>query len=229
MITDRDISILRFINQFGFSSTTIVRNTFFKNLKNENAERVTRRRFQLLHERGLLKRQTHPDFYERFYSLTEKGSFEIESRGFESIKSLDHINWPEFHHDLEVQKTYLRFRNLGYTKFYSERKAREETPFGELIPDLIMFKSDNHAVMVEVEMTRKTFKRMEEKMKEYLSSPHFGTLLYICKTEGIVTAISKTAKKFDEMNGRFHAITLAEFLSENSNDFIHSIMQGKIC
>ena len=229
MITDRDISILRFINHFGFSSPSIVRETFFKNLKKISGSVSARRRIQHLHEIGLLKKQTQHGFHECIYSLTPSGSLEIENRGYESIKGLDHINWAEFNHDFAVQQVYLRFRNLGFTKFYSERKAREETPFGELIPDLIMFKSDNHTVMVEVEMTRKTFKRMEEKMKEYLSSPHFGTLLYICKTEGIVTAISKTAKKFDEMNGRFHAITLAEFLSDNSTDFIHSIMQGKIC
>ncbi len=229
MITERDISVLRFINQFGFSSTSMVQSVFFKNLANSCAMRVTRRRIQHLHERGLLKKQTHPDFSERIYSLTQSGSLEIERRGFESIKGLDHINWSEFHHDFEIQKIYLRFRDLGYTKFYSERKAREETPFGELIPDLIMFKSDNRTVMIEVELTRKTYKRMEEKLKEYIDSPHLGTLLYICKTDGIVTAISKTAKKFDELNGRFNAMTVSEFFSKNSDDFIHSIMLGKVC
>lgn len=70
---------------------------------------------------------------------------------------------------------------------------------------------------------------MEEKLKEYIDSPHLGTLLYICKTDGIVTAISKTAKKFDELNGRFNAMTVTEFFSKNTDDFIHSIMQGKVC
>jgi hypothetical protein len=229
MVTDRDISILRLINQFGFSAPSIIQETLFKNLKTDSSKVTSRRRIQYLHEIGFLRKQINHLSQERIYTLTPTGCQFLADQGFEELRSLEKLNWGEFRHDLEIQKIYLRFRELGFTKFYSERKAKEESPFGDLVPDLIMFNQENKAVMIEVELTRKTFKRMEEKLKQYVESPYMISLLYICQSDAIVKAISQTAKKFDELEGRFFGISLKEFHSKSSTDYLLQVMKGELC
>ena len=229
MITDRDINIMRFVNQFGFSSISIIKSTFFKHINDNSGRVMTQRRLKVLKKRGFIKEIENHLTNHNIYSITESGRSVLDARGFETVKPVSQINWGEFQHDFEILKIYVRFRDLGYLKFYTERKAKEQMPFGDLVPDLIMFRNDDKALMIEIELTRKTFKRMEEKLKQYADSPYMFSLLYICGTPAIAKALNDTAEKFDELKGRFNAIALDYFCDNCSNDFIHKIMQGNLC
>lgn len=217
MLTERDLNILKFVNQFGFSNTAYVTSCLFSNNSEKTAYYVARRRIAALYKKGLLKKQDNIIGVEEVFTLSQTGSKILTDLGIDELRKLERINWGEFNHDSEIQKVYLRFRELGFTRFYSERKAKEHSPFGDLIPDLVMIRDDNKALMIEVELTRKSFKRMEEKLKQYSSSNLVKKLVYICKTEAIKKAIFKTCDKFPKLRSKFDAVTLEEFYSIESS------------
>lgn len=229
MVTERDINIMRFVNQFGFSSIPIIKKTFFKHIDDNSARVMAQRRLTVLKNYGFVKELKNQITRHNIYSMTESGLGVLEANNHECLKPVNHVNWGEFQHDFEIQNVYVRFRDLGYLRFYSERKAKEKMPFGDLIPDLIIFRNDDKALMIEVEMTRKSFKRMEEKLRQYSDSPYMFSLLYLCGNPAIAKAIIDTAQKFDNLAGRFNAIALDYFLDMSSDDFIHKTMQGSLC
>ena len=104
MLTERDLNILKFVNQFGFSNTAYVTSCLFRSNSEKTAYYVARRRITALYKKGLLKKQDNIIGVEEVFTLSQTGSKILTDLGIDELRKLERINWGEFNHDSEIQK-----------------------------------------------------------------------------------------------------------------------------
>ncbi len=225
-ITDRDITLLKFLNEFGFSGTKLIQRAIFNKQSERGAYVTARNRISSLSKLGLIEIHQNIFCKEQVLSLSEFGANFIQKLGGNKMAIVKNLRDREVVHDFQIQNIYLRFRNLGFSNFISERKIREQSLFGELYPDLVMIDKESKAIMVEVELTQKSKTRMDKILTNYANSKLTNKLLYICAREGIKKAVTRRAERLDLLQSKFLAVTLDQFHSPEFNNEIRSLMDG---
>lgn len=224
-ITERDISLLKFLNEFGFSGTKLTQRAIFNKQSQRGAYVTARNRISTLSKLGLIEIHQNIFCKEQVLSLTEFGAGFVQKLGGNKMAIVKNLRDREVVHDFQIQNIYLRFRNLGYSNFISERKVREQSLFDEIYPDLVMVRNNDKALMVEVELTQKSKTRMDRILSNYSTSTYTSKLLYICSREGIKKAVTRRAERLDLLKGKFLAITLDEFHSSDFDKNLITIME----
>jgi hypothetical protein len=174
-LTERDISILKFINQFGFCEIQHIQRRFF--LKIPRSYQIMQR----LVKAGLIKHVrvffSHPGFF----LLSDKGAYYTE------LPALDHITLGNYLHYLTIIEVYLRL-NQRYSniEWISERELIHNKLIGEFskrwhIADGILIFSDDRKIAIEVELNFKGMHRTEQILKEYSAQFSIHEVWYFCE------------------------------------------------
>jgi hypothetical protein len=186
-ITERDIKILGWINNFRYVTAEQVMKKFCM------SQSLTYRRLKKLKDGGYLK---HVRFFRNrpgVYLCTSDGTAVSDSELSNYNKKID---LSTYEHHLTVIDISLVFEKRGKwiteREIWSEAFNREEGAQPNIhIPDGIIIDGEGRRTAVEVELTSKSEKRLRQIMKAHRRSRMYDDVLYIVKNTGIKEKIER--------------------------------------
>jgi hypothetical protein len=205
-VTERDIEILRFINDFGFCEMPHL-DKRFEWSKPRNYQVIER-----LLKMGLLKHERV--FYGRpgIYRLTLKGAC------YTDLPAMQRVPLGNYAHEVVLIDVYLRLRSLyPEARFVSERALKRDKFFdgvgksGHLSDGFLIF-PDGKQIAVEVELSLKGRNRTESILKSYGGDFSIKEVWYYC-SDGIVSSLRSMAVKMPFVK----VYNLREFLSDSQS------------
>jgi len=177
-LTERDIRILHFINDFGFCEMPQIEKMFGL---------VKRRCYQVMDRlvtAGLVKHERVFHGRHGIYRLSKKGA------GHTDLPALARISLAHYNHSLAVLDVYLHLRiKHPDAEWLSERhliKVKYADGMGKRghLPDGILLLPDDtqkeQKIAVEVELRTKAKARIESILKWYTSQFEFAEVWYFC-------------------------------------------------
>ncbi len=190
MLTDRDIAILKFINQFGFCVMPHL-NERFGLRKSYNYELIGRLidKGLVIHEEGFRKQGG-------VYRLTKKGA------SFTELPPLKNVPWGIFRH--EVLLVHLHFKLMEKYPdaiWFSERELNYDHTFDGIgkrghLPDGLLEFKDGKKVLIELELSRKGERRLKKILDHYaLQLGIEDEAWYVCDDEVIPLLTKATINK----------------------------------
>jgi DNA-binding MarR family transcriptional regulator len=193
-ITDRDLEILNFINNFGFCELPQIGKRF--NLKIRRAYQIVNRFI----EAGLLEHERI--FYKKhgIYRLTQKGAKYTE------LPPLYRVSLANYKHDILMIEVYLKLRALyPEAEWISERQLKHDKYFDGLgkkghLPDGILkfpneiIRGEAKQVAIEVELTAKGKKRTESILTGYGKDFSITEVWYYCANNTVEFIRSNAAR-----------------------------------
>ncbi|MEN9917257.1 MAG: hypothetical protein RLY40_1189 [Pseudomonadota bacterium] len=213
-LTSRDVTILQFINEFGFCEMPQI-NQRFDLRKPRNYQLINKlMRHGLLHHERI--------FYRRhgLFRLTQAGS------RFTSLPPLHRVSLANYHHDLAVLTLYLKFRTFyPNAAWISERKLKHDKyklGVGQQghLPDGILVFPDGKQVAIEVELSCKNKQRLETILKTYAVQFSLEEVWYFCR-QSMLPRLQEAAKVMPFV--KIHS--LSEFLEKQSTN-LHVNAEG---
>lgn len=189
-LTERDVEILRFINEFGFCEITHLERKF--RLKKSRCYQVVQR----LIKANLLKHARIFHGRNGVFYVTKQGA------NFTDLPILKNIPKDNYDHQLTVLNLYLKLsERLLDATWLSERRIRREKSLycvGREIKHLcdgILVFPDDKKVAIEVELTMKSKERLQDIILGYVLHKHIKEVWYFCSDETI-ERVSKAAGKW---------------------------------
>ena len=187
-LTNRDIEILKFINEFGFCEISHISRRF--NLKRPRNYQVIKR----LINAGFIKHERI--FYGRpgIYKLTIDGS------NLTTLPPISKVPLSVYEHNLKLIDLYItlseKHQNL---EWMSERQLKHDKfkdGVGQTghICDGIMVFPDGKKIAIELELSMKGERRLNQILKNYSMQFEFNEIWYFCE-KGLVGKIQKAAEK----------------------------------
>ncbi len=174
-LTERDIRILHFINDFGFCEMPQIEKMFGL---------VKRRSYQIIQRltaSGLVKHERVFHGRHGIYRLTKKGASHTD------LPALARISLAHYNHSLAVLDVYLYLRtNHPNAEWLSERHLIQEKYFDGLgkrghLPDgILLLPGDDKKIAIEVELRTKAKARIESILKWYTTQFDFTEVWYFC-------------------------------------------------
>lgn len=193
MLTIRDMEILKFINEFGFFEMPQIEKRF--NMKKPRSYQVMSR----LIDAELVKHQRifhgrHGVFY-----LSKRGA---DCTDLPPIKGIPKDNYI---HQLKIIDLYLLLRTrFPDFNWISERRIKHEE-FMEVIgkkhshlPDGIFIDPDLGQIAIEVELTMKSKKRLEDILWDYMLHKHIKEVWYYCASD-VAEKVAKIADNMEQI------------------------------
>ena len=187
-ITERDIEMIRFINDCGFCLTPHLERRF--SIKNWRVYQLMKR----LVEAGLVKQQRL--FYGKpnVYYVTSEGA------EFTDLPALQKINLGTYEHQIKLTEVVMKLRELypGCT-WISERKLKHDNFFNGIgvrghVSDGVLIKPDNYSISIEVELTLKSKHRLESILKSYTAQLAIKEVWYFC-TPPVIPTLTQMIQK----------------------------------
>ena len=193
-LTERDMKILRFINEFGFCEMPQIEKRF--GMKKPRCYQVIRRLIDaklITHQRIFYGR--HGVLY-----LTKQGAACTDLPPIKGIAKDSYI------HQLTVIDihTILRERFID-SSWLSERRIRYEKFMdgigkeGFHLPDAILIDPNFGQIAIEVELTMKSKKRLEDILWDYMLHKDIKEVWYYCAPD-IVNKVAKIADKMKRIS-----------------------------
>lgn len=202
-ITERDLEILNFINDFGFCEMPQLEKRF--NLRKPKNYMLINRLIKI----GLVKHERL--FYGRhgIYRLTRKGARNTP------LPPLNRVVLGNYIHDIKLMEIYLKLRELyPEAQWISERKLKQEKYTDGVgkkghLPDGMLIFPDGKEVAIEVELTAKDRRRVERILKWYTGKFDIKEVWYYCSPSIVAYMQNKAAKmafvkvkRLDELLGK---------------------------
>ena len=185
-LTERDVQILVFINEFGFCTLQHLETQFC--FKKPRSSQIMRR----LVNAGLVVYDRI--FYERpgVYHLTQKGA------RYTGLPPLKRIPLGNYIHEITLLDVYLKLK-IDYPDalWISERRLKQDKFFesvkkGGHISDGMLVFQGGLRVAIEVELTLKSRERLEQIFKNYGTQFEINEVWYYC-AESIMAPLRKGA------------------------------------
>jgi len=192
-LTDRDVEIIRFINEFGFCEITQLTRKF--DLKKPRCyqimERLVKANF-VKHERIFYGK--HGVFY-----LTNQGA------SFSNLPPIKNIPKDNYDHQLAIINVYFKMmQEFPNAEWLSERFVRKQKSLysvGKKIKHLcdgVLVLSDDKQIAIEVELTMKSKERLNEIIRSYALHKHIKEVWYYCSPETL-GRVQRAADKWEHV------------------------------
>lgn len=180
-LTERDVQILFFINEFGFCTLHHLERRF--EFKKPRSSQIVRR----LEKEGLI--QNERIFHQRpsVYRLTSQGA------RYTDLPPLKRIPLGTYLHELTLVDVYLKLREeYPNALWVGERRLKHDKFLGSLrerdhMPDGLLVLQDDRRIAIEVELTLKSLRRLEEIFKNYGTQFEINEVWYYCSPSLIAT------------------------------------------
>lgn len=187
-ITDRDVEIMKFINESGFCITPHLERRF--SIKNWRVYQLMKR----LVDAELVRQERL--FYGKpnVYYLTNQGA------EFTDLPAMPKINLGIYEHQITLTSVAIKLRELYPSATWtSERKLKHDNFFLGIgvrghVADGVLALDDNHQVSIEVELTLKSKHRLEGILKSYAARLAFKEVWYFC-SPGVIPPLTKLTTK----------------------------------
>ena len=201
-LTDRDIEILRFINDFGFCTTPHLMN--FISVRQWRIYQIMNR----LVRRGLVKKEFGFQGHPLIYYLTDEGA------SFTDLPAIDAVSFGVYLHQVAMvnvalklmrlypEATWVSERHLKYDKFIDGVGVR-----GHIADGLLLF-PDAKRVAIEVELSVKGKRRLDGILKSYSAQFDIKEIWYFCSPKAYSSLTGLVGKKT-----YIKLFTLKEFLA----------------
>ena len=222
MLTERDINILRFINDFGYARSSILKEMFFTAGTLSGQKQMCHRRLKKMIDGGLIKREREFRYGEMLYQLNRAGANKLKEHGIKVFWVQSSVGWGKFIHNDYVQQVYLKFRKEGLRDFVSERRMRKMPVFFDHIPDLLVGASPENFLVIEVELELKRIEVLRNKLLLNLEINQGRKILYLCGNKNILKRVTGMAQELDPSGKRFLSVKLDNFL-DNPTQLINQL------
>tara|TARA_R110000868_G_scaffold207266_7_gene456253 strand:+ start:105 stop:722 length:618 start_codon:yes stop_codon:yes gene_type:complete len=188
MIKERDVAILKFINQFGFCEMPHLDRQF--NLhKPYNYELLKK-----LINKGLIEHE--PMFYQRhgIYRLTTEGAKHT------NLPRLKKVPLWKYEHEMQLIQVYFELmRRYRQATWISERMLLRDKYCGGVgktghVADGLLIFPDDKKIAIEVELSLKGRDRSEKILKQYSTQWGVDEVWYFCSDE-VIGVIQELALK----------------------------------
>lgn len=212
-VTSRDVDILEFVLEMKFSTIEDIHTKFFKFTKLGELSlslRWARERVAILVKSGFLS--TVKDVCPKtLYLVTPKGFFYLKNSRQENQYSrpLHSIDSRTYVHDQKVIQVRLQLEEIAMVKdWVSERQLSEIEEYrstlpSEFRPDAIYTRNDGKKVAFELELSRKSKDRYQQKINRYVqlisefqTRPLFELVHYVCEKETVLDLIQDQTALF---------------------------------
>jgi DNA-binding PadR family transcriptional regulator len=217
MIMDRDINILKFLNDFGFARSFVVEEVFFPDGSLRGKKQMCHRRLKLMEEEGLIKSEKEFRYGQHIYFLTTKGGEFLKSQGVDVFYVAPSIGWGKYLHNDYIQQVFLKLRKHGIKQFLSERKMRKMDAFKDSVPDLLVGLDGNRAIGIEVELESKSYASLEKKLSLNLRLGPNYRFWYLCGNQTITNKVGKVVRGLGNQEGLFKVACIENFLGETKH------------
>ena len=189
MITDRDIEIFKFINQYGKTYVEVLGKTFFTN------EQVARNRINILAKQNLVSYwKTNLMRPRRAVVLTTDTKSMLENEYEIKPKSVK-INRTTIMHNVIEQIAHYHLSKIGKverTTVYSHQKRLHH------IPDFIFVNKNNNRINIEVELTKKSTPRYS-KLMQNVSKDNPDAIIYLLDDESKKKSFASSMPKWHKL------------------------------
>jgi DNA-binding PadR family transcriptional regulator len=187
-VTERDIEMVRFINEFGFCDMSQIEKRFSisRPYGYEIMQRLVKQKF-VKHERVFHGKPG-------IYTVTHKGA------QYTDLPPLDKLYVGQYDHQLSIVNVYLQLRQqYPDAEWISERqlkhdKFRDGVGKKGHVSDGILQWVCGKRVAIEVELTRKGKNRLEKILKSYIAQFAFQEVWYYCAPHVIPALMILTEK-----------------------------------
>ncbi|VVC75009.1 hypothetical protein AQUSIP_02830 [Aquicella siphonis] len=187
-MTQRDIDILEFINEFWFCEITQIEQKF--DLKKPRSYQIMQRLIKeklVIHERVFHGRNG-------IYYLSKQGASHFD------LPAMSNVPIAIYDHQLAIIDIYFKLMHLHpEAQWISERRLKRERfakgigRLGHISDGLLVFPVDKQ-IAIEVELTMKGKLRLEKIFKAYASQLEIKEIWYFCSPE-ILPKMQKAAEK----------------------------------
>ena len=188
LITERDVSILNFINNFGFCELTQVMKQF--SVQESNAYKLMKRlmgKDLLIHDRIFHGQKG-------IYRLTNDGA------SFTDLPALEKVPIHQYRHQLTIIEVYIQL-SKQYPDVYwlSERflikdQTQQDIKEKKHVADGLLIFPDGRQIAIEVELNLKSKKRLAQIFKSYGSQFLIDEVWYFCPSH-LVSTLKQLAEK----------------------------------
>ncbi len=187
-ITERDIEIIRFINNFGFCEIKQIEKQF--GIKKSRGYQIMKRLVDanlVVHERVF--HGVHGIFY-----VTHRGS------EFSDLPPIKNIPKDNYRHQLAIIDTFFKLKaQYPEAEWVSERRIKRDKYMDGLgkrrhIPDGLLIFPDSKEVAIEVELTLKSKRRLLEIFRNYMACLEIKEIWYYCSPK-ITEQLRQLAEK----------------------------------
>ncbi|OGT35278.1 MAG: hypothetical protein A3F11_10125 [Gammaproteobacteria bacterium RIFCSPHIGHO2_12_FULL_37_14] len=186
LITDRDVEILNFINEFGFCEMPQIEKKF--GVKTPRSYKVMQR----LVKAGLVN-------HERVFH-NRHGAFYLTNEGakYTHLPAIFNLPKDNYKHQLTIMEVYFKLIQLYPTVVWVSERVLKRDKFTEgigksgHIPDGKMIFPDNREIAIEVELTLKSKRRLEQIFRAYGAQFKISEVWYFC-SENIVSSLARHA------------------------------------
>lgn len=174
VLTKRDIEILKFINDFGFSQMPQLEKRF--QLRSPRSYQIMQR----LVQKGCVQHERVFHNQPGIYRLTKKGA------SYTSLRPMDKIPIGNYEHQVLITELSIAMRTQHPTaQWVSERHlkhAKYSKGVGQSghLPDAILVKEGGKQVAIEVELSLKAKERTQEIFTQYSGNFDFEEVWYFC-------------------------------------------------
>lgn len=188
-ITDRDIEILRFINDHGFCITPHLERRF--KIKNWRVYQLMKRLVGANFVRSESIFKGRPNFY----YLTKEGA------AFTDLPAIPKINLGIYEHQITlIDVAFSLSDTYPSSKWISERKLKYDKFFAGLgsrghIADGMLVLDDERNIYIEVELSLKSINRLESILKTYTRELSIKDEVWYFCAPSIISAITKLIGK----------------------------------
>ena len=212
VITERDIKIFKFINEFTFSRMTVLREIFFPVGSVDGRRRSCERRLKVLNDEKFLIRVRDFRTNEFVFRLSKRGDIALKNYIHETFWCPNHFPWATFIHDDFVQQVLLVFLKNGHKNVISEKRIRKKQIFEKFVPDFLAQIKEDKFAFFEVELHPKTCLQYQNKAYEILSSSYCDHLIYLAGDELIAKKITHSLET--HLKGKLKVHSLHAFLKD---------------
>ncbi|EKD71611.1 MAG: hypothetical protein ACD_46C00144G0001 [uncultured bacterium] len=187
-ITERDVEILKFINEFGFCEIKQIEKQFC--IKKSRGYQIMKRLvIANLVTHQMIFHGAHGIFY-----LTKEGA------QYTDLPQIKNIPKDNYEHQLAIIEIYFKLKEqYPEAEWIGERRIKREKYMKGLgkaghIADAMLVFPDSTEIAIEVELTMKSKKRLTDIFKNYVSCFDIKEVWYFCAPE-IIGRVSKLAEK----------------------------------
>lgn len=187
-LTERDVQILRFINDFGFCEIKHIEKQF--QFKKPRSYQVMKRLIAM----DLVNHEQIFHGRHGIYRLTKKGA------GFTDLPPLNRLPLDYYYHEVKLVDLYLTLMaQYPGSDWRSERHLQQEkcqNGFGQFahVADGLLTLPDGKKIAIELELSLKGRTRIERILKGYATQFHLDEIWYFC-TRRVHAALSELIVK----------------------------------
>jgi hypothetical protein len=194
LLTNRDMEIMRFINEFGFCEMPQIEKKF--GLRKPRSYKVIKRLINagfVIHEHVL-------KYKHGIYRLTREGA---ECTDFPKLK---YVSLASYLHQLTVVNVHLKLmQQFPNATWISERRLKREQylkgsfiRYGHVSDGMLIFPEEKK-IAIEVELTMKGKDRLNKIIRDYAFNRSIDGVWYYCAPE-IVSKVKDSARWVDEIS-----------------------------